>query len=414
MNPRGCHPGTESPDALRHAPFGICEEGASFSPPLTECLGMRTESCEPYQVNTAEIMQAAASDSRLQDVLGSLRSSSHDRDPGGSHEDEIHFMPSPAPREVSLVWNPKSHIQHILTCAGSCFAQHYQLEWKTLYRHYMGVYSSNRPLTAAFALNWGLLVSLFLGVLLFAGDDTARESFASLRQVAAVQARVFRFRALKLRNGQQPGMAKLGLGSLALQYHACPLQEQEHTIHHNESSYTLFFPKPVTFDGWYLITAQASHELDPVEYIVEYSSDGQEWIPAGTSSRRDRCGYGADGNLHEPQLNMPVERGKTVAFDFGSVACLWPMYLLSTAQKLVGASLTIAPFVSLSSSVRLPVLVIAGVAIFAGSLRMIALISLWFDGRGHMLPYGFVGYTPLTALLESLMVTFPDPLECPT
>ena len=157
-------------------------------------------------------------------------------------------------QELATVCDLIPLVQHTLIHSGTSLRQHYVSMQKTLCRaDPWRVFLSKRVLTALFTVNWARAVYFAVGAMIFYSDPAAYSSFEQAREATAFKARLLRFTALQLRDGQRRSITHCGLGKVGVLRRGCEVA-LPHNVSHHEASVTLAFLNPVTFDGWWLET----------------------------------------------------------------------------------------------------------------------------------------------------------------
>jgi hypothetical protein len=145
-------------------------------------------------------------------------------------------------------------VQHTLIQSGTSLRQHYVSMQKTLCRaDPWRVFLSKRAFTALLTVNWARAIYFAVGAMIFYSDAAAYSSFEQAREVTAFKARLLRFTALQLRDGQRSSITHCGLGKVGVLRRGCEVA-LPHNVSHHAASLTLAFSNPVTFDGWWLET----------------------------------------------------------------------------------------------------------------------------------------------------------------
>jgi len=153
-------------------------------------------------------------------------------------------------------------VQHTLIHSGTSLRQHYVTMQKTLFRaDPWRVFLSKRVLSALFTVNWARGIYFAIGAIIFFSDPAANSSFEQAREVTAFKARLLRFTALQLRDGQRSSITHYGLGKVGVLRRGCEIA-LPHNVSHNAASVTLAFWNPVTFDGWWLETQYVGTESE--------------------------------------------------------------------------------------------------------------------------------------------------------
>ena len=288
---------------------------------------------------------------------------------------------------------------------------YYMNHEKRIYRaEQWRVFTSNRPMTQMFKLRWVRVCSFMLGVVTLTRQPYGilQSTWRSRIPNSAIQhAKMLRFSALARRNGKTDWSTPLSqkFGPL---WRGCQLDESSVSISHTERTSTMIFPSTVQFDGWYYKTGKDDAQLDPATYKIQYSEDGITWNTIVDSSRDAGCAClpdGAENSLRKglgagkrPYVN---ERNADVLHSFSDVSCLWPYYCIIVALYLQGQSLIVAPFLApWDTRQALPVQLIAWSSLFAGALKIVALVA----AAAKDLALEPMQYTQVGLCIEALVV----------
>ncbi|EKX40890.1 hypothetical protein GUITHDRAFT_113149 [Guillardia theta CCMP2712] len=211
-------------------------------------------------------------------------------------------------------------------------------------------HKSFEVLCSSHPLTWFLSVRIFQALLvviavllLFAPPfESAVWSLASLDQSQG-GSRLFRFTARRLRNGLK-GSAILspGLQSFGVLQGDCLIPRYPqgdanaggylYVDERRGASVTLKSDAPLSFDGWYILTSNASSEFDPVEFTLESSGDGEHWkvyvMPSMLSlDRVVPVPVGQDvAESDFSRMLAPFQRNQIVKFEWNDLTCRWPAY----------------------------------------------------------------------------------------
>ena len=161
-------------------------------------------------------------------------------------------------------------VQHTLIHSGTSLRQHYVCMQKTLCRaDPWRVFLSKRVLTALFTVNWARAVYFAVGAMIFYSDPAAYSSFEQAREATAFKARLLRFTALQLRDGQRRSITHCGLGKVGVLRRGCEVA-LPHNVSHHAASVTLAFSNPVTFDGWWFETQYLGTHSEKYSTYISY------------------------------------------------------------------------------------------------------------------------------------------------
>lgn len=373
--------------------MGVCAEGYGIPPVLASRLGSGLN--RSYQVQMAGIAEASSRDGRLREVL--------------------HHLDVSAPflaRMKLLKSATMPFLRHLLGHTGTVLERHNEAVQSKLYREdNWRIFLSKRPLTAAFSLRWMRLLSIFLGVVLLLSVRFWR---SDLTDVAAYEASFVRFRVAALRDRTITSISSPGIAAFGLMRGSCLLYDSSRDskdvrVEKTETSITMAFETPVTFDEFYVVSGEGEIQLDPAVFMLQISDDGSTWRRASSSLRQDACGCRNDERREteaaantppydllasDDHIDFPELRVSELRISFVSPECLLPHHLIEEAQKTNGVALTFAPIIALlmptrtAMKLRVVVHILAISNIVASFLRFAALILLFTSGRQHHLPFG--------------------------
>jgi hypothetical protein len=383
--------------------MGVCQEGAGIPPVLANRLGAGLN--RSYQVQMAGIAEASSRDGRLRDVL--------------------HHLDVSAPflaRMKLLKSATMPFLRHLLGHTGTVLERHNMAVQTRLYREdTWRIFLSKRPMSATFSLRWARITAILLGILLLV---SLRFWTSNVVDAAAYQASFVRFRVAALRDRSVTSISSPGIASFGLKRGSCILYDSSHDIKdvrvsYTETSITLAFETPVSFDGYYLVSGEGQIQLDPAVFTLQISDDGSIWSRASSSLRRDACGCRNEDYTEtdtppydllasDEHIDFTEGRMSEMHISFVSPECLLPHHLIAQAQTLTGVSLALAPIIALmvptetAMKQRVEVQIIAIASIFTSLFKVFGLVILFASGRQHHLPYSDAErYTAITCLVEA-------------
>jgi hypothetical protein len=197
---------------------------------------------------------------------------------------------------------PEGHLTHQLEAfailaasrPGDYLQSRFQQNWQSVYSHrsdFWRLFSSARPFTAAMTTRSFQCLLCVLGCIMLVLPN-ANETFRPHETITKLHVYEFsslRFTATRLRNGaSKPDITSSGISAFGLLKSNCTVSHASERVLSSGASEYLHFSETVSFDGWYVTTGNGPAERDPVQFILEGSSDSKTWHPVAMSSK---CGW---------------------------------------------------------------------------------------------------------------------------
>jgi len=313
-------------------------------------------------------------------------------------------------------------VRHAISQSGNALARYYhRRSLQTLRSEQWRVFTSSRPITTMYKLQWVRLLSLLVGLwgLLRPPEGIAIGLWTRLVPESSLRrAHMLRFTVSSLRSGET-ALDELALPGFGLLRHGCRISGTEPgAVLRGANSSTVHYSSEVEFDGWYLATGAGDPARDPSRWELRSSLDGETWELVAASWQQSMCETGAQletgadaDAAGPPALVIPTERRAEVLVDLTSMSCLWNKYVEIVAFVCNGAAPTLAAlaaiFVSTEGWSSMPVLLLGAGSLMSGLLKLIAAGACISSGLSVMPPY-----SPAMLAMEGVleMLVFPGPL----